>query len=123
MGTVGSHKSKTEDMRLTFQKCEGGKCPRRAVPAHHHGHDNELFVGRAMHEGSLVPGKINPSHSSLYISYGGQEVAKKQYEVLVQDGKSDNLHWVSAQGRALPHAAIRTGHERNSDPLFAARAK
>ena len=48
-------------------------------------------------QGSLVPGKINPSHSSLYISYGGQEVAKKHYEVLVQvnpfwAGKEVTLH-------------------------------
>ena len=41
-------------------------------------------------QGSLVPGKINPSHSSLYISYGGQEVAKKHYEVLVQVKSQDS---------------------------------
>ena len=55
-----------------------------------------LLLDKKM-QGSLVPGKINPSHSSLYISYGGQEVAKKHYEVLVQvnpfwAGKEVNLH-------------------------------
>ena len=73
---------------------------------------------------------------------------------MIQDGKSNNLHWVEARGGALPHAAIKvtlrflekiifylsnnlyfivqkmifcifqkTGHERNGDPLFVARAK
>merc|ERR1712226_497074 len=77
-------------MRLAFKDCEHGQCPRNAVAAHHGHQREELFVGRAMHEGSLVPGKINPTHKALYISYGGQEIAKKHYEVLVQVVFIDN---------------------------------
>ena len=32
----------------------------------------------------MHPGKLNPSHSSLYVSYGGREVPLKEYEILVQ---------------------------------------
>ena len=35
-------------------------------------------------KGGMHPGKLNPSHSSLYVSYGGREVPLKEYEILVQ---------------------------------------
>ena len=37
-----------------------------------------------MSKGGIHPGKLNPSHSSLYVSYGGREVPLKEYEILVQ---------------------------------------
>uniref|UniRef100_A0A182MW78 Uncharacterized protein n=1 Tax=Anopheles culicifacies TaxID=139723 RepID=A0A182MW78_9DIPT len=43
-----------------------------------------LYVGRAYHESSLIPGKIHPSHKKLYIPYGGKEISVKNYEVLIQ---------------------------------------
>lgn len=43
-----------------------------------------LFVGRAHHQGSVTPGKIHPSHGTLYIPYGGEEVAIANYEILVE---------------------------------------
>ena len=38
----------------------------------------------ALLQGGMHPGKLNPSHSSLYVSYGGEEVAIKEYEILIQ---------------------------------------
>ena len=32
----------------------------------------------------MHPGKLNPSHSSLYVSYGGKEVPMQEYEILIQ---------------------------------------
>ena len=32
----------------------------------------------------MHPGKLNPSHTSLYVSYGGKEVPVQEYEILVQ---------------------------------------
>ncbi len=42
-----------------------------------------MFIGRAEHEGELICGKVVPSHNVLYVAYGGKEIAKKEYEVLV----------------------------------------
>lgn len=43
--------------------------------------DGPLYVGRAHHEGALIPGKVNPQHSACYIAWGGVEHGKQQYEV------------------------------------------
>lgn len=43
-----------------------------------------LYVGRTFYQGSLTPGKIQPSHGSLYIPYSGAEIPFKNYDVLVE---------------------------------------
>lgn len=40
-----------------------------------------IYVGRAYHEGDLVPAKVIPSKHVAYIPYNGQEVAKYDYHV------------------------------------------
>lgn len=57
----------------------GGMIPPDAVEG---GNDGEpLFVGRAHHEGALIPGKVKPSHSVCYIAWGGSEHGKSDYQV------------------------------------------
>ena len=43
--------------------------------------DGPLYVGRAQHEGALIPGKVNPQHAVCYIPWGGVEHGKSEYEV------------------------------------------
>ncbi|VVC43436.1 Hypothetical protein CINCED_3A008072 [Cinara cedri] len=43
----------------------------------------KLYMGRALHDGTLTPGKIQPSHRSLYIPYNGEEVAVDEYEIMI----------------------------------------
>lgn len=43
----------------------------------------KLYIGRASHNGHLIPGKVQPSHSVCYIPYEGREIAHKNYEILV----------------------------------------
>lgn len=40
----------------------------------------DLFVARGHHNGGLIPGKLHVGHSSAYISYGGLEISKTEYE-------------------------------------------
>lgn len=57
----------------------GGMVPPGAVEG---GNDGEtLFVGRAHHEGALIPGKVKPGHSVCYIPWGGGEHGKADYQV------------------------------------------
>lgn len=45
------------------------------------GHDQDgtqLFVGRAFHEGELIPAKVIPAKNVAYIAYGGQEIPKHE---------------------------------------------
>ena len=35
-------------------------------------------------QGRLCPGKLNPSHTTLCIPYGGQEILMQEYEILIQ---------------------------------------
>ena len=37
-----------------------------------------------MFQGGVCPGKLNPNHSGVCISYGGQEIVIQEYEILVQ---------------------------------------
>jgi len=93
-------------MALRFQACCQGECPDKAVVACKDDDGRDLVVGRAVFKGGLHPGKLNPSHSSLYVSYGGEEVPIKEYEILIQEGR-DNLHWVEAKGGDVPPAALK----------------
>ncbi|CAK1601752.1 unnamed protein product [Parnassius mnemosyne] len=43
----------------------------------------KLYVGRAAHEGHLIPGKVQPSHRVCYIPYNNKEIAKSSYEILI----------------------------------------
>lgn len=55
-----------------------------AVLGGHTSSGESLFIGRAHHQGSITPGKIHPSHQTLYLPFGGDEVAISNYEILVE---------------------------------------
>lgn len=40
-----------------------------------------LVVGRARHQGDLIPAKVKPEHGVAYVAYGGAEHMKHDYEV------------------------------------------
>lgn len=61
-----------------------GHIPPGAVVGGSTSSGERLYIGRAHYNGSLTPGKIQPSHNTLYIAFGGNEVAIRDYEVLVE---------------------------------------
>lgn len=61
-----------------------GQVPAGAIPAGRTRQNEILFIGRGSHAGSLTVGKVQPSHATLYIPYGGKEIALKSYEVLIE---------------------------------------
>lgn len=64
---------------VTWVNSSGGTIPPGAVMG---GFDNEnIYVGRAHHEGALIPGKVLSSHGVCYVAWGGGEHGKTDYEV------------------------------------------
>lgn len=58
----------------------GGNLPAGAVVG---GEDGEVqFIGRAQHEGALIPGKVVQSHGVCYVAWGGAEHGKPEYQVI-----------------------------------------
>ncbi|XP_054280246.1 calcium-binding protein P-like [Macrosteles quadrilineatus] len=60
-----------------------GRVPPEAVVVGQTVDGENLYMGRTMHDGTLTPGKIQPSHQCLYIPYGGEELKYHTYEALV----------------------------------------
>lgn len=59
-----------------------GSVPPNAVVAGNDGNGNPYYLGRAIIEGTLTPGFIEPSHKLLYVPYNGTEHTKSAYTVL-----------------------------------------
>lgn len=56
--------------------------PENAVRAGTDSDGSPILIGRAEHEDDVIAAKIIPSKSSAYISYGGQEISKCDFEVI-----------------------------------------
>ncbi|XP_052872525.1 natterin-3-like [Anopheles cruzii] len=69
---------------VSWQQSGFGQVPPNAVLGGRTSGGEPLYIGRAHHNGSLTPGKVHPSHSALYIPYGGSELNMKNYEILVE---------------------------------------
>lgn len=67
---------------VKWKRERNGKIPQGAYPGGHAKGGETLYIGRAEHSRSLTVGKVHPSHGCLYISYGGAEIALRDYEVL-----------------------------------------
>lgn len=77
------------DDEYTWVESSNGKIPDNAVVGGITSGNEKLFIGRALHEDCIIPGKIHPSHKCLYIPFGGAEHAHTTYEILVKEGNSE----------------------------------
>lgn len=41
----------------------------------------KIYVGRVKKDGTLLPGKIVPSHNCCYVAKGGEEFGSSKYQV------------------------------------------
>ncbi|XP_034177579.1 uncharacterized protein LOC117603005 isoform X4 [Osmia lignaria lignaria] len=93
----------------------GGMLPPGAVEG---GRDEEtLYVGRAYHEGALLPGKVKPGHSVCYVAWGGGEHGKTDYQVLC----GCKPMWVPTSGNQIPPNAIPGGETEDGEALYVGR--
>ena len=62
-----------------------GHIPTGALQGGYNEDNDPLYIGRARHEDSFAVGKINSEHGCCYIPYGGEEIAKEDYQVILND--------------------------------------
>ncbi|XP_067634095.1 uncharacterized protein [Eurosta solidaginis] len=76
-----------------------------------------IFVGRAYHEGDILPAKVIPSKRCAYVPWGGREIVKHDYELLVGYGYG----WVPDANGAVPPGAVVCGRTGDGEPLYIGR--
>lgn len=84
------------------------------------GHDtdgSQIYVGRASHEGDLVPCKVIPSKQAAYVSHGGSEIAKQNFEILV----GSDVKWKREKNGKIPSGAFPGGKTRQGEILYIGR--
>ncbi|XP_055548324.1 natterin-4-like [Wyeomyia smithii] len=77
-----------------------------------------LYVARAHHEGDLIPGKFIPNRKQAFVSYGGLEVFKSDFEILFGYG----FIWVSSSNGRVPKGAVEGGRTASKESLYIGRA-
>ncbi|XP_053605934.1 uncharacterized protein LOC128672666 [Plodia interpunctella] len=79
--------------------------------------DAEIYAGRARHEGDVLPAKVIPSKNACYICYGGEEILKDQFEVLVPAMFS----WQFSSNGQIPPGAVEAGVTADGEKLYFGR--
>lgn len=71
-----------------------GHVPPEAVCGGNQTDGEALYVGRAHVGGSLITGKIVPSHNCIYVPFDGLEHSIHEYEVLVARSRCKFFHQI-----------------------------
>ncbi len=97
----------------------GGAIPPGAMQGGYESGGEPLFVCRVSYNGSVQPGKVRPGFGGCNFPFGGQEVTRPRYEVLVGTG----FDWVPGNG-GIPGGAVQGGYDipPQSPPLFVCQA-
>lgn len=94
-----------------------GALPHNAVQGGRDSDGSVIYVGRAQHEGDLIPCKVLPSKRAAYVPYNGREVLVSNFEVLTGSGFS----WVGSSNGHTPAGAVVVGNQRNGEALYMGR--
>lgn len=80
---------------------------------------SDIYVGRARHDeaGGFLPAKVIPNRSCAYVSYGGREHMKDEYDLLV----GINYSWVSCEGGSITEGAVACGTTQDGETLYIGR--
>lgn len=110
--------SAQESSSLRWVAASNGRIPRGAVVGGQES-NRPLYICRATHNNGLHPGKLVQRNCN--IGWGGKEVLKSSYEVLVA-APGSRLRWVNASEGEIPPDAIVGGLEGQLD-LYLCRAQ
>lgn len=78
-----SHYEVLCNANVAWQTAQGNHIPPNAIVIGATVNGEKLYMGRTLHDGTLTPGKIHPSHGTLYIPYNGEEVSVTEYEIMI----------------------------------------
>ncbi|RZC38113.1 uncharacterized protein BDFB_007377, partial [Asbolus verrucosus] len=76
-----------------------------------------IFVGRAYHEGDLIPAKVIPGKNVAFVAHDGDEHPVDTYQILCQQ----RFEWVPTHAGHLPPGAVQGGHTSEGEPLYIGR--
>ncbi|XP_076655772.1 uncharacterized protein LOC143360631 [Halictus rubicundus] len=76
-----------------------------------------IYVGRAFHEGDMIPAKVIPDKDVAYVCHNGEEHAKYDYEVLCPA----EFGWEFAHNGNVPANAVEAGHTESGETLYVGR--
>ncbi|XP_023032978.1 uncharacterized protein LOC26529673 [Drosophila willistoni] len=92
--------------------------PPNAFLAGRHSDGSDMYVGRAIHEGDILPAKLIPRKRKAFISYDRLEHEITHYDVLVGQG----YDWVASGDGLVPDDAVYTGRTSSGELLYVGRA-
>ena len=72
-----------ENAKFEWKNSSNGKIPQGAIKGGYTMNGELLYIGRVLHEGVLLCGKIQPSHEAIYVSYRNKEHKYSSYEILI----------------------------------------
>lgn len=104
-----------------------GHIPDGAVPYGKSSANQSIYIGRARHEDSLIPGRMDLNRGRLLIPYGSGEVAYQFYDILVHHQKfsaQSNGRWVQASSDGpVPVGAIIAGYDGDGTAIYVGRVE
>ena len=88
--------------RIQWIQSNNGNVPFGAIQGGQTSNGEPLYIGRVWHNGEPCCGKIQPSHQTLYIPYGGKEYTYKHgYEILVFRNRYLNQKICKIEGQLI----------------------
>ncbi|KAL7738623.1 hypothetical protein ACLKA6_006916 [Drosophila palustris] len=91
--------------------------PPFAIAAGHDSDNDPIYVGRAYHNGDMLPAKVIPNKQQAYVAWGGEEINKHDFEVLT----GHHYCWIPASNGEVPPHALRVGQTSDGEPLYVGR--
>jgi len=98
-------------------RAHGRNVPPHAVFAGVDSDGDQIFVGRAEHDGDLLPAKVIINKNCAYVCHGGHEYSKQSFEVLVGYG----YNWNPASYGSVSPNAVVAGRTREGETLYIGR--
>jgi hypothetical protein len=93
--------------------------PRNAIVGGRDTDGAQIFVGRAAHEGDLIPCKVIPSKQVAYVSYNGSEISKHNFEILI----GSDVKWKKEKNGKIPKGAFPGGRLSSGETLYIGRGE
>ncbi|XP_073811849.1 uncharacterized protein, partial [Musca autumnalis] len=93
--------------------------PANAVVAGHDSDGSFIYVGRAEHNGLMLPAKFIPDRCEAYVASEGNEIRKSNIEVLL----GPTYSWAQVYNGHIPANAVHSGYTESGEPMYIGRAK